>query len=679
MKKLFYILTAALLTSCMMEDDFLDKKPLNTLSEEAVFNSAALAESFINAAYSVLPDPYQEGNISSITDESYFRYGGTSTRYIASGQMTPSNVIYMEQGGAAHNSRTTVLNIWNRAYESIYNLNYFLKYVNEKGSKIDQASKDRLVGEAYCLRAWSYYNLIQRYAGVPIIKTPHNLDSEFGVKRSNFDDCVDFILEDLVEAERYLPTKDECRQGRLNKDVALAIRARVTLLAASKLFNNPTSPDGSSRNPEGDIFYGKYDYKGKWQRAFEASQAMVDRADKEGAYSLDPSYEGFWYNTNSPEIIWAKYLTPIGPHKAQLYYAISYYSGWSSMEPTQTMQIDYEMANGKKFFEEGSGYDPEKPYANRDPRFYMSCAAPGDKWYYTNNEGFHEVTLEMYWLYQGKTKADFLLDPTKPTPQAMPEFDKTSKDLVSDQKSQTTGLQLNKWYLRDVQTNEDEIGSKLYPWFRLGEFYLNLAECAWHCKKYDVAEAYVDKVRARAGMPPINTQDPEHLWDRIMNERRIELAFEFTRYFDLRRWMVADFYENIPVAGMRTMRLENNGNVETIYRMARVYDESKNNTKYYWNTSSEHSNYIEANFGRDLNTVVTYKWLGKEYTIDYGDCALTITPTQKYFPADGRNYLMPIPQDEITKSKGSLVQNPHYDEAIPTAKVDIKFPTFEVK
>ena len=120
----------------------------------------------------------------------------------------------MDQGGAAHNSRTTVLNIWNRAYESIYNLNYFLKYVNEKGSKIDQASKDRLVGEAYCLRAWSYYNLIQRYAGVPIIKTPHNLDSEFGVQRSNFDDCVDFILEDLVEAEKYLPTKEECRQGR---------------------------------------------------------------------------------------------------------------------------------------------------------------------------------------------------------------------------------------------------------------------------------------------------------------------------------------------------------------------------------------------------------------------------------------------------------------------------------
>lgn len=663
MKKILLIASAVvLLASCA--EELLDKKPLDTLSEEAVFNSAALAESFINAAYSVLPDPFQEGNISSITDEGYFRYGGTSTRYIASGQMTPSNVMYMDEGGSAHNTRTTTLNIWNRAYEIIYNLNYFITYVEEKGSQIDEESRERLLGEAYCLRAWSYYNLIQRYAGVPIITKPHNLDSEFGVKRSKFDECVDFVLEDLDKAEPLLPSKGECKQGRVNKDVALAIRARVTLLAASKLFNNLTGPDGSARNPEGDIFYGAYDYDGKWQRAYNAAKAMVDRADVEGAYSLDPSYEGYWYNTNSPELIWAKYFTPIGPHKAQLYYAISYYSGWSSMEPTQSMVIDYEMTNGKKFFEDGSGYDPANPYANRDPRFYMTCAAPGDKWYYTDNDGYHEVVLDLYWLYEGKTKADF--EYGKP----LPEFDKTSKDLVSDQKSQTTGVMLNKWYLRDVQTNEDESGSKLYPWFRLGEFYLNLAECAYMLGKEEECRTYINKVRSRpdVNMPPV-TEGGADLWDRLVNERRVELAFEFTRYFDVRRWMVADFYENIPVAGMRTMRLENNGQVEIIYRMARLYDESKNNTNYYWNTSAERDNYIAANFGRDLNTVVTYSWLGKQYRIDYGDCALTITPTQKYFPKDGRNYLMPIPAEEITKSRGSIVQNPHYDEPVPTDPV----------
>ncbi|MBQ8838742.1 MAG: RagB/SusD family nutrient uptake outer membrane protein [Bacteroidales bacterium] len=262
MKKILIIASAAILLSSCAEE-FLSKKPLDTLSEEAVFNSAALAESFINSAYSVLPDPFQEGNISSITDEGFFRYGGTSTRYIASGQMTPSNVMYMDEGGQAHNTRTTTLNIWNRAYEVIYNLNYFITYVNDKGSAIEEDAKTTLLGEAYCLRAWAYYNLIQRYAGVPIIKEPHNLSSDFGVQRAKFDDCVDFIYEDLELAEDLLPAKEECRLGRVNMDVALAIRARTALLAASKFFNNPTGPEGEGRNPEGDIFYGKYDYDAK--------------------------------------------------------------------------------------------------------------------------------------------------------------------------------------------------------------------------------------------------------------------------------------------------------------------------------------------------------------------------------------------------------------------------------
>ena len=72
-----------LLASC--NDGFLDKTPLDKLSEEAVFNSGSLTEYYVNALYTVLPDPFQEGNISAITDEGFFRYGGTSTRYIASG------------------------------------------------------------------------------------------------------------------------------------------------------------------------------------------------------------------------------------------------------------------------------------------------------------------------------------------------------------------------------------------------------------------------------------------------------------------------------------------------------------------------------------------------------------------------------------------------------------------
>lgn len=153
MKKITVILAAViLLVSC--NNDFLNKTPLDKLSEDAVFNSTALAESYINALYTVLPDPFQEGNIGCITDEGYFRYGGSSTRYIASGNMTPDNVMYNYEGGQAHSTRTTFLNIWNRTYERIYRMNYFLNYVDEKGTNIPEDDVNRLKGEVYFLRAW---------------------------------------------------------------------------------------------------------------------------------------------------------------------------------------------------------------------------------------------------------------------------------------------------------------------------------------------------------------------------------------------------------------------------------------------------------------------------------------------------------------------------------------------
>ena len=225
------------------------------------------------------------------------------------------------------------------------------------------------------------------------------------------------------------------------------------------------------------------------------------------------------------------------------------------------------------------------------------------------------------------------------------------------------GMELNKWYIPTSPITEAEVGSLLYPWFRLAEMYLNLAECAYNLGYEDECRTYINKVRQRPDvmMPQIG-ESGEALWDRLVNERRIELAFEFTRYFDVRRWKTAPFYENIPIAGMRTMILKNGARQDTVYRVVRPYDESKNNTCYYWKNSVERQNYMSAT-GEDIECVVTYKWLGKEYKVDYGDCCLTVSPTQKHFPKVGDvypNYLMPIPANEIAKANGTIVQNPGY-------------------
>lgn len=645
MKKIFSILAAAaLLVSCA--DGFLDKVPLDKLSEDAVFNSPQLAESYVNALYPVVPDPFQEGNISSITDESFFQWGGNSTRYMYDGRLSPTTVIYGDEGGPAHNSRTTTLNIWNRAYEFIYNMNYFLDKVTSEDARLDKEAADRLIGEVYCLRAWAYYNLIQRYAGVPIIKKPHRLDSEsFIVDRSNFDDCVEFILDDLDKAEDLLPSKEAAKRGKVNKDVVLAIRARVTLLAASKLFNDPDSPESS-------IWKGKYDYDGKWKRAYDACQAVVNRADVDGAYALDDKYSDFWKDSNSPELIWAKYFVVTEDiDKAQLYYSQEYYNGWGALRPTQAMVIDYEMKSGKKFFEDGSGYDPKKPFANRDPRFYYSIETPFSTFGTTEDGTYNEYELQLYYLYKDVTMADFEAGKEEP------DHTSVSKDLVNA--ASNAGLGCCKWYDPLKPITDKQTISPFYPWFRLAEFYLNYAEAAYMCGKEDICREYINKVRARAdvNMPAV-TESGEALWDRLVNERRIELAFEFTRYFDVRRWMVAEFYENVPIAGMKTMVLENGTKKDTVYRIARLESEINKNTSYYWQNSPQRAAYIEANFGRDIKTIWTYKWLGKEYNIDYGECLVTISPTQKYFvPA---NYLMPIPETEVKKSQDTIIQNPGY-------------------
>lgn len=667
MKKITVILAAViLLVSC--NNDFLNKTPLDKLSEDAVFNSTALAESYINALYTVLPDPFQEGNIGCITDEGYFRYGGSSTRYIASGNMTPDNVMYNYEGGQAHSTRTTFLNIWNRTYERIYRMNYFLNYVDEKGTNIPEDDVNRLKGEVYFLRAWAYYNLIQRYAGVPIITKAYDLTDTYDAKRDNFDDCVNFVLEDLDKAEELLPAKDKATKGRANKDIVLALRSRLTLVAASPLFNDPA-------RPEGGIFRGQYSAD-KWKRALDATKRIIDRADVDGSYRLDDTYDGVWKNTDSPELIWAKYFISSADasdntmKKAQLLYSVVYFNGWTAFQPTQAMTLDYEMTNGKKIFEDGSGYDVNHPFRGRDPRFYKSVASPFCNYPNTDNSGYHDNVLDLSLYYDNVKKSDF--DEGKKEP----SYSVKAKHLLDA--TSTMGLEMMKWYIPTSPITEAETGSVLYPWFRLAEMYLNYAECAYMTGNEALCRQYINKVRSRSDvrMPEIK-ESGEALWDRLVNERRVELAFEAIRYFDVRRWKTAQFYENVPFAGMRTMVLRNGSRNDTIYRVAHPYDEGLTHTCYYWPNSDERKDYVKANT-RDIfeeasqdsdgavqvnGSCIKYRWLGKDYWVDYGDCRLTVSPTQKHFRkvnGEWPNYLMPIPANEMTKANGTLVQNPGY-------------------
>jgi len=676
MKKYLVItLSALLLVSC--NDGFLDRQPLDSVSDEAVFNNAGLSEAYVNALYTSLPDPMQEGNISCITDEAFFRYGGSSTRYMADGTVTPSSVVYISDGGTAHDSRTTILNIWNRAYNRIRKMNTFLKRMED--SEIEASVKTRLTGEVHFLRAWMYTNLIQRYGGVPIIKDVYALGDDYTVSRSTFDDCVAFIKEDLDAAESMLPTKDDAVLGRANKDIVLALRSRLTLFVASPLFNDPD-------NPENNLFHGAYSAK-KWQDAFDAAKAVVDRAEA-GAYRLADTYDGYWTDVNCPEVIWAKYYTTTNGNKAQLLYPPENggIGGYESMNPTENLIIDYEMTNGKKFFEEGSGYDPEHPWDNRDPRLYKTIIL--------NFRPFRDIPSFEYCLYyqpgvytvddtpanrskypgadvddankklrpypNGYTRADFAAG--KETP------DHTAKSQYMWDAVTTTGYGVNKWHIPTSPITTQVNYSLMFPWFRLAEFYLNYAEAAYMLGKEDITRTYINKIRDRKDvLMPHVTESGTNLWDRLVNERRIEFALENQRFFDTRRWKIAPKYEDTPWLSSRTMVLQagsytknekgsivpNVTSQDTLYRVAVGLDYHPVTKMSYHRDKYNHT-YSKS----ERSLVFEYKWLGKTYRIDYGDCLTGLAPTEKAW--DDKMYLQPIPSTEMERTNGQLVQNPGY-------------------
>jgi hypothetical protein len=215
------------------------------------------------------------------------------------------------------------------------------------------------------------------------------------------------------------------------------------------------------------------------------------------------------------------------------------YGGWSATGGiSQNLVDDYDMANGEPAFikvnhvptevNPESGYDPQNPYANRDPRFYQSVNYDGTV--------FRDVTLEKWVSTDGASWG----------------YD-SYKESGDNPRSNYT---LRKFMPR--LEDEPVLGwdvnyTSPYHYFRLGEIYLNYAEAMFELGNEDVCREYINKIRARptVDMPPIpDSVTGEELRTRLYNERRIELAFEEHRYFDIRRWKIAPYTQPVPLYGM---------------------------------------------------------------------------------------------------------------------------------
>lgn len=521
MKKYIYpflILISYLMFSC----DVLDVDPVNKYSEQSVWNDEDLLQAYVNAQYNSLMEDFGGGSTGqgmreSASDNLYALHNWENPKEILERSVTADNV-----GGVMRQ-----YNLWGHAYSYISIFNEFLERIPESPVKADL--KKRMTGEIKFMRAFLYAEMIYRYGGVPIITKTYKLNEDYTVSRASFEDCVTFILQELDEAQEMLGLamqKDD-ELGRASGHACMALKSRLLLYAASPLWNSSND-------------------KTKWQKAADAAAALMNAADAPSGvtvvadYKLEEDYQQlFMKSSGNTEIIFAQYFTQNHINGIVGRQGRAGSSGSGGGNPTQNLVNSYEMINGELPYLDDdytqvnptSGYDPTVPYKNRDPRFEASIIHDGSLWQGRVTESYYSSNKEI-----------------------MPGGVDSQQGANMPANASATSYYMKKFVPEDIPT----VGSSTTatnPWvyFRYAEILLNYAEAQYYLGNEDIARTYINKVRSRKSvqMPDIPaTVTGANLLKKIRNERRIELAFEGHRYFDVRRWKIAEITETKPMLGM---------------------------------------------------------------------------------------------------------------------------------
>lgn len=512
MKKLLAILILTSFFSC--KKDILDISPEDRIAEDAVWTDESLIKAYHTGLYNAIPHGFYLHMYSKYTDEAYNTAPDWSGAGLFAKNTYNADNIGNSSGGDFWGS---YMSYWTRGYQYIRKVNVFLEKMAV--TQLQIADKDKLVAEAKFLRAFIYFELLKRYGGVPLVSKSYSLGEEEIFKRNTVDECVTFIDKDLADAIPKLPARygaTDANYGRATQDACMALRSRTLLYAASPLFN------------------AAHDNQ-KWQKAADAAQALLNKG-----YSLYPDYRKlFILNSGAAqdEYIFCRNFTTTNGHQApmnNLSRRYGAYGGWwASNGPSQNLVDDYDMTNGEPAFtwsgnvqavNPASGYNPNRPYYNRDPRFDASIIH--------DSTTYHGDLFEMWVSTTGSTWG---FDSYKQSGDN-PRTNYVIKKFMPD---------------ADVPLNWQTIYTNPWPYFRLAEIYLNYAEAKFELGDEPTCRQYISLVRARVGMPAIPaTVTGEALRARLYNERRIELAFEGQRFFDIRRWKIASVIDSRPVRGM---------------------------------------------------------------------------------------------------------------------------------
>lgn len=458
---------------------------------------------------------------------------------------------------------------WARSFQRIRNCAVFLQNIpNEKVNS--ESDRSRWTAEAHILRAYYYSELLMWFGcSLPIIREPYTYDADFSkVERSSFHDVVEFIVEDCDAALacEELPWRitTDSEAMRMTKAVAWAIKSRMTLFAASPLYNDGNNywEEAYSVNKaavqalesNGYALYDKLNQAAVWgdEKAYlptAASQYFNEYFCNSGAYAADPADKETIYQLRDGANLDLANVDGIGA-------ILGYKTGTC---PSQELVDAFETIDGqpvldlaKPYLDEqhlkpnynssNTTYDKNNPYANRDPRFYATVYYNGSKRYCNWSTEAEKKSFEN--LGQGKGENVRIITTWDAYEDAKGNIINSPEPLMGRSMTGRTPTRTGYFQRKFLHPNsgvEMRLNGARHKDYRLAEIYLNFAEAAMEAGHTDEAITYVNKVRARAGMPGLPAGlSGENLRQRIHNERRVEFALEGNRYFDVRRWHKPD-------------------------------------------------------------------------------------------------------------------------------------------
>jgi hypothetical protein len=380
-----------------------------------------------------------------------------------------------------------------------------------------EASRNKILGMCYFYRAWSHFELCRRWGGMPYLYAPVEADAQMDLVRLSMQETYERAAVDCDSASMYLenviPASEFPHPTRV---AALALKSRILLYAASDQARTET-PNG----------------KNLWEAAAMAADECL-RVAEENSYALVEWANYYYMFKNVKEEYYLQEVL-LGRRQSMPWGADGYtqmagrppgqLSGKYGNAPNANFVESFEMDNGLPTGDAASGYNPQNPFANRDPRFYFNIIY--------NGATVAGKTLQIFHSNEA-TGAEGSLD--LQISAGVPVMGYT-----------LTGTYGMKWIGNIFNTALPVV----WPYIRLAEVYLNYAEAAneaWAdpAQQYNnclySAEGAINKVRNRAQMPNLNAKFlvKDSFRERVRNERRVEFCYEEQRIYDVRRWLIGE-------------------------------------------------------------------------------------------------------------------------------------------